>query len=122
VRGSSLNDTISGNGSNNTLDGVNGNDILDGRGGNDTLTGGGGADTFVFNTGFGNDVITDFTAGNAGGHDFIDFSTSVFADYAAVTAAMTQVGANVVIAAGADTVTVNNVNTSNLVASDFLFH
>ncbi|MEJ2459994.1 MAG: hypothetical protein P8Y58_18440 [Novosphingobium sp.] len=30
-------------------------------GGNDTLIGGGGADTFAFETGFGKDVITDFS-------------------------------------------------------------
>ena len=37
--------------------------MITGLGGNDTLTGAGGNDTFVFQPGFGNDTITDFTAG-----------------------------------------------------------
>ena len=38
-----------------------GNDTLNGGKGNDTLTGGAGADVFVYATGDGNDVITDYT-------------------------------------------------------------
>ncbi len=34
-----------------------------GGGGNDTLTGGNGADVFVYASGGGKDVITDYTAG-----------------------------------------------------------
>ena len=122
MRGSQSADTISGGSGNNTLDGQGGNDTIDGRGGNDTLTGGNNIDTFVFNTSFGNDTITDFVAGNGATHEFIDFSTSVFADYAAVSAAMVQSGANVVITSGTDTVTVNNVTVANLTSADFLFH
>jgi len=40
--------------------GGDGNDTLTGGAGDDTLIGGLGADTFVFNTGFGDDRITDF--------------------------------------------------------------
>ncbi|WP_299040914.1 Hint domain-containing protein [uncultured Tateyamaria sp.] len=58
------------------------NDTLTGGTGNDTLTGGAGDDVFVFNPGDGNDVITDFNAGNTGttsdgdqtNNDFIDLS------------------------------------------------
>ena len=38
-------------------------DTIDGGGGNDTLTGGKGKDLFVYETGGGNDIITDYTAG-----------------------------------------------------------
>ncbi|WP_299613916.1 Hint domain-containing protein [uncultured Tateyamaria sp.] len=58
------------------------NDTLTGGTGNDTLSGGAGDDVYVFNAGDGNDVITDFNAGNSGSigdgdqtnNDFIDLS------------------------------------------------
>nr|MDZ8049732.1 hypothetical protein [Nostoc sp. DedQUE02] len=43
-----------------TLIGTIGNNIIDGKAGNDTLTGNGGQDKFVFRSGDGNDIITDF--------------------------------------------------------------
>jgi Ca2+-binding RTX toxin-like protein len=60
VTGSEFNDILTGNGGNNTLDGRGGNDVLDGGGANDVLTGGAGADIFVYESGGGNDRITDF--------------------------------------------------------------
>ena len=54
------------------------------------------------NAGYGVDIITDFIAGAAGGHDVLDFASSIFASFAAMQAAATQVGANTVIAAGAN--------------------
>ncbi|WP_172328029.1 calcium-binding protein [Mangrovicoccus sp. HB161399] len=62
-------DKLNGGGGNDLLDGGTGDDTLSGNGGNDTLLGGtgddqltgnGGADVFVFEEGFGDDVITDF--------------------------------------------------------------
>ncbi|MEO0402452.1 MAG: Hint domain-containing protein [Pseudomonadota bacterium] len=58
------------------------NDTITGGTGNDTLTGGAGNDLFVYNTGDGDDVITDFNTGNSGtvtdgdqtNNDFIDLS------------------------------------------------
>ncbi len=44
------------------LNGQNDDDTLWGGAGNDTLTGGNGADTFIYNSGEGKDVITDFKA------------------------------------------------------------
>lgn len=98
------------------------NDVINGGLGNDLLAGGNGADTFVFDKGFGKDKITDFSAGTSSSHDFIDMDRTVFADFNAVKAAMAQVGADVVITAGADTVTITGVTVANLVAVDFLFH
>ena len=96
--------------------------VIAGGTGNDTLTGGAGADTFTMNAGFGVDIITDFTAGAAGGHDVLDFASSIFATFAAMQAAATQVGANTVITAGANTLTLTNVTKANLVAADFITH
>lgn len=81
------NDTLTGNADANRLDGGAGNDILNGGAGNDTLLGGTGDDTliggtgndvldggmgndvYLFDSGFGQDVIAD-----AGGVDSLDFS------------------------------------------------
>lgn len=110
--------------------------------GNETLTGGGGADTFVFapvnptttnsiyKAGFGNDVITDFTANASNAsHDSLLLFSSMFA--AGTTAAdlvagaahnaaggavtTVQSGANVVITIDpTDSVTLNNVSLAVL--------
>ena len=51
------NDILDGGDGNDTLWGEDGNDTLIGGAGNDTLIGGNGADTYIFNPGFGNDVL-----------------------------------------------------------------
>ncbi len=85
-----------------------GNDRPIGGAGDDTLIGGAGNDTFVFNPGFGNDVITDF-GDVANNDDILEFSTSVFADFAAVQLATAQVGADIVITVTAsDLLTIKN--------------
>ena len=53
---------IGGNGVD-VIKGASGADFIDGRGGNDTLSGGNGADTFTVSKGTGQDVVTDFRAG-----------------------------------------------------------
>jgi Ca2+-binding RTX toxin-like protein len=73
VRGSSLNDTLTGTAGDNVIEGLAGKDTLSGGKGNDTLiggagldtlTGGAGADRFVFNLASdGKDSITDFATG-----------------------------------------------------------
>ncbi|MEM6619264.1 MAG: calcium-binding protein, partial [Pseudomonadota bacterium] len=78
-------------------------------------------DVFVFEDGFGNDVITDFNV-RAVAED-IDLSgvsaITSFADLAANH--MAQVGADVVITAGADTITVQGADLAKLDAEDFIF-
>ena len=70
--GSEFNDTAIGDDLANRLNGQLGDDVLNGAGGrdtligdlgNDTLTGGDDLDLFLFRGAFGNDVITDFEAG-----------------------------------------------------------
>lgn len=78
------------------------------------------ADTFIFRDGFGADVITDFDA--LSGAEKIDFSDhSLLNSFQAVQAAMQQVGDDVVITAGADSLTLQGVLLSMLDPNDFLF-
>ena len=94
--------------------------------GNDLLGGGSGSDRFVFDTGFGNDTISDFAAGSTRS-DIIDFQASVFANFAAVQAAMSQFDADadgvaddtLITVNGSNTVTLLNVANALLVANDF---
>ena len=117
ISGNNGNDVINAGDGNDTVNGGSGNDRLIGGNGNDTLTGGSGNDTFVFGPSFGTDTVTDF-----GGNDHIEFDGGVFANFAAVQAAMTQVGADTVITlAAGHTITLQNVTASNLHANDFLF-
>jgi Ca2+-binding RTX toxin-like protein len=114
VVGSSAADTITGDANVNTLTGGAGNDIL---------TGGAGIDTFVYQPAFGFDTITDFVAGAGTTHDVLQLSLGTqFSSLAQVIAASTQVGANTVITIDAtDTITLNNVTKTALVASNFVF-
>ena len=65
-------------------------------------------------------------AGTKAGHDVIDISASIFANYAALKAGMTQVGTDVVLASGTDAITFKAVAVAvavaNLVAADVIFH
>jgi trimeric autotransporter adhesin len=114
VIGSAFNDTIIGDA---------GNNVLTGGAGNDILTGGAGIDTFVYQPAFGFDTITDFVAGAGTTHDTLQLSLGTqFSSLAQVIAASTQVGANTVITIDAtDTITLNNVTKTALVASNFVF-
>ncbi|MCT7956042.1 DUF4347 domain-containing protein [Laspinema palackyanum] len=61
--GGSGNDTLYGGKDDDLLYGGDGDDFLSGDLGNDTLTGGTGRDRFVVQSGFGTDLIADFTPG-----------------------------------------------------------
>jgi Ca2+-binding RTX toxin-like protein len=100
----------------------NSNDTFVGGAGNDTLTGLSGNDTFVFASGFGKDVVTDFSAGAAVA-DVLRLSLGAnFDTYAEVMAAAVQVGSNTVINISAnDTITLNGVTKTSLVDNDFNF-
>ncbi len=116
VVGSDHDDALFGDGNANTLTGLGGNDYLYGNGGNDIFL-------FMRDTAglitFGQDTIGDFTIGQ----DQIAIDKTIFADFAGLQSHMTQNGANTVItvAAGIDTITLQNVQLANLHASDFLF-
>ena len=61
---------ITGNALRNSILGGENNETLIGGKGNDTLTGGTGSDVFVYNSGDGNDLITDYSE-----EDIIQFTT-----------------------------------------------
>ena len=99
-----------------TLIGDKGSNALDGGRGDDTLTGAAGNDTFVFRSGFGHDIITDFTVGQ----DAIELHDGLFASSNAALAAATQSGSDVVVTIdAADSIVLHNVHLADLRASDF---
>ncbi|WP_165940326.1 calcium-binding protein [Rhizobium laguerreae] len=121
IRGSLADNKLDGGAGNDVISGNDGNDILIGGSGDDTLTGGSGNDAFVFRAGFGKDTVTDFVAGVAS-DDFIDVNTSVFADFASVMAAATQVGADTLITHNSSNIiTLKNVALTSLHHDDFHF-
>ncbi len=92
------------------LTGSTGNDVLLGAPG-ETLTGGAGADLFVFHAGFGKETITDFTPATATvAGDSLQFDKTVFADWAHLLGATTQVGSDLDITLDAnDVIVLKNV-------------
>ena len=110
--------------------GGDGTDAIYDRTGNDRMAGGTGADTFVFVTGHGADVITDFNTSE----DVLDFSgilipydlefdgifpvspgVEYYSEYAS------QEGANVVLTIdGGDRVTLLNTDLGDLSADNFI--
>ena len=79
-------------------------------------------DLFEFGGHFGAETIDNFTAGAGSTHDTLEFATSDFANYAALTSAMSQVGSDVMIRLDAtDSITLNHVSMSSLVSADFKF-
>jgi hypothetical protein len=100
--------------------GTTGSNTLKGTPGNDIFVGGDHGDTFVFAANFGRDVIKDFVAAGSA-HDTIQFSKSEFTSFADVLAHATLNGNDVVIAAGADSLTLKNVKMSALDKTDFHF-
>ena len=98
---------LTGNALANTIVGNSAANVLDGGTGADRLTGSGGVDTFVYRTGGGRDVITDFSAGEA---------INIYGYTAAQS--VVQSGLNVVVTlASGNTITVNNSTVANVSAA-----
>lgn len=93
-------------------------DVLAGGLGADQLHGDLGADVFILNLGDGSDVIDDFS-GSWGELDQIRLLGTAFANRQAVLGAATDVGGNVEIAIGGDTLTLLGVSTAQLSLNDF---
>ncbi|MCA6107152.1 Ig-like domain-containing protein [Bradyrhizobium cenepequi] len=100
--------------------GSNGSNTLTSTSGNDLFVGNGHPDTFVFAANFGKDVIKDFDAYGRS-HDTIQFSKSAFSDFASVLNHASQVGQDVVISTGDDSLTLKNTKLSSLQSHDFHF-
>ena len=98
--------------------GGDGDDTIEGGATDDTLTGGEGTDTFVFASGHGDDTVTDFTDGD----DTIDLSA-----FTSITGlsdlTVAQSGDDTVITVpGGGTITLQNFTSTDLDATDFVFH
>ena len=120
INGEAGNDQLFGQQDNDILNAGAGRDFLFGGAGDDTLTGGGldaERDLFVFQTGAGIDIITDYEDGV----DRIQFraiaATTQFSDLAIAN----DGGGNAVVTYSEGTVTLNGIDQSLLDASDFLF-
>jgi hypothetical protein len=106
--------------SGNAVLGSSGSSTLTSTSGNDILVGQGHSDTFVFAPNFGNDTVKGFIAGGSG-HDTIQFSQSVFDSFASVLSHASQVGQDVVISSGNETLKLLNTKLSALNSHDFHF-
>jgi Ca2+-binding RTX toxin-like protein len=130
VYGSGFDDTITGddainrlvgNDGSDVLDGGLGNDYLVGGAGNDVMTGGADDDVFVFEAGFGADVITDFEAG-AGRTDRIWLTDVGIEDFAGVLANAEDTANGVMISfETGESITLTGVTLTALHADDFIF-
>ena len=115
------NENLVGTASNDDLQGDAGVNRIEGLAGDDTLAGLDGSDIFVFAANFGKDVISDFQATGAS-HDVVEFSKTVFDDFADVLAHASQQGQDVVIdAGGGNTLTLKNTSLTALDRTDFHF-
>ena len=110
------NEAGTGNALDNIITGGDGAQTLDGGAGNDVLAGGAGADRFVLTAGQGSDVILDFQSGI----DQIRLQGYGLYDLAAVRAAMTQCGADTMLALGnGENLVLRNTQVTGFVEADF---
>ena len=119
--GGASKDKLYGGSGKDVLKGGGGNDKLYGEKGNDKLSGGKGADDFVFKGKFGKDVITDFNA--LSGKEDIDLSgvkqIESFSDL--TNNHMSEMGDDVFIRAGLNSIRLKNVDIADLGVDDFIF-
>lgn len=113
-------ENATGGSGNDTLIGNTVSNVLTGGAGDDTLTGGSGDDRFVFASGFGADIISDFTAG-ASSDDTLDFSSYGYTTYSQILAniSFADVGGNAVLTLGSDTITLTGIAVADLNADDY---
>jgi Ca2+-binding RTX toxin-like protein len=110
---------VYGNAGNNTLSGLGGVDVLRGFGGDDIMYGGGGGDFFVFGTKDGKDTIGDF---EGGGTDLINLSAwKAVKDFDDLLDHAKDKNGDVVITAGKDRLTIENITEAELSSAFFIF-
>lgn len=116
----SIENVIGGSG-NDYLYGSDENNKIAGGDGNNTLTGGNGADSFIFtNQANAADIISDFTIGT----DIIDLNNAGFSGVTGFSNLnLSNADGNTVISfANGHSITLNNINYTQLSASDFIFY
>lgn len=112
------NDYLHAGAGNDYLHGGSGNDTLNGGVGNDTLVGGVDADVFTFAAGGSADIIADF--GN--GADVVQLIGFGITTFEAVSGLIGASGNGVVINfTTGDSLSLSNINTSDLGGGDFVF-
>jgi Ca2+-binding RTX toxin-like protein len=106
LEGSVNGDFLSGESGADILRGYDGDDLLDGGSGNDTLIGGPGSDVYRFGTGYGQDLINNYS----GGADVIDLTAELEED----DVQLSRVGDDLVVAivGSTDQVTVQGFFTN----------
>ena len=128
IVGSEHHDNLLGNDAINRINGGDGCDVIFGRGGNDTLigeagndilNGGSGNDVFIFSEGDGNDIIEDFEAG-AGRTDRLRLLDSSFEDFEDVQSALTDTEDGALLTLDNGSILLQNLNSADLVADDFI--
>jgi Ca2+-binding RTX toxin-like protein len=124
LNGNGLSNQITGGAGNDTISGGNGNDTIVGGTGNDTLNGGGNSDVFVFNAGFGADMINGFDSNPLNGQDLLDISglgisAATFGTDVNITGVV-GTGTVVSFTGSADTITLIGVNAGNVTVQDFI--
>jgi Ca2+-binding RTX toxin-like protein len=119
AKGSDWANLIRGNSGDNELRGLGGADTLNGGKGEDRLVGGIGTDTFVFKTGDGHDVITDFNpledSINLKGMDAITSFSDLKHHHLEVA------GDDLRIVAGGDEILLKHIDKGDLTAAMFDF-
>jgi hypothetical protein len=120
--GNAIANVLIGNANVNTLNGGAGNDTLDAGKGNDILIGGLGNDTFVFETGYGKEAISDFSASGAT-QDIIDLrGLEAYSSFDELSSHITQIKTGVFIDfGGGDSMLLTKQKLINIDASDFDF-
>ncbi|WP_172329302.1 CAP domain-containing protein [Mangrovicoccus sp. HB161399] len=109
-------DQLKGGSGDDYLRGGIGGDRLIGGDGEDTLKGGHGPDTFIFEDGFGRDLVLDFTA-----EDRLRFASALATDASGVAAAAADSAAGLVLQFGEDAVTLRGIHDFAEIADHLMF-
>ena len=119
VIGSEYGDVLEGDdGANHLSGGSGGDDSLSGHAGNDSLWGGAGNDVFIFDSGHGDDIITDFTDGN----DLIDLSAFGLSGFDELVVSSDSDGVTIDLRAhDGGTIRLEGFDIADLDATDFIF-
>jgi len=115
LNGGDGNDDLTGGNTNDYLNGGADDDRLDGGSGNDQLTGGAGEDVFVFS--FGQDTVTDFEQGE----DIVVIDAGFGIGAGDIVDHLSQVGDDVVLTIGDDSMTFLDQTLGHFSNDDFGF-
>jgi Ca2+-binding RTX toxin-like protein len=112
--GGTGNDKLSGEGGDDLIVGASGADTLIGGAGDDTLIGSSGEDTFYFASGFGQDVVLDFTPGT----DIIELTANIngtgITDPSQLASLVTEDGSGAIITLGSSSIKLVGISADDL--------